>query len=187
VDEKSQIQALSRTQPVLPMRVGQLERRTHDYKRHGVTSLLAALDIATGNVLGKCYRRHRSVEFLAFLKKIDAAVSTDLDIHLVLDNYGTHKTAMVRRWLLKRPRHHLHFTSHTRLVAQSGRALVRTAHTATDQAWLTHQRSGIGRSDPRVHHRPQPTTKALPMDQIGRSNLSVHRPFRYFHLSRSRT
>jgi transposase len=110
VDEKSQIQALSRTQPVLPMRVGQLERRTHDYARHGVTSLFAALDIATGNVLGKCYRRHRSVEFLDFLKKIDAAVPADLDIHLVLDNYGTHKTALVRRWLLKRPRYHLHFT-----------------------------------------------------------------------------
>jgi transposase len=88
VDEKSQIQALSRTQPVLPMRAGQLERRTHDYKRHGVTSLFAALDIATGNVLGQCYRRHRSVEFLAFLKKIDSAVPADLDIHLVLDNYA---------------------------------------------------------------------------------------------------
>jgi len=110
VDEKSQIQALSRTQPVLPMRVGQLERRTHDYTRHGVTSLFAALDIATGNVLGKCYRRHRSVEFLDFLKKIDATVPADLDVHLVLDNYGTHKTALVRRWLLKRPRYHLHFT-----------------------------------------------------------------------------
>lgn len=110
VDEKSQIQALSRTQPVLPMRVGQLERRTHDYTRHGVTSLFAALDIATGNVLGKCYRRHRSVEFLDFLKKIDATVPEDLDVHLVLDNYGTHKTALVRRWLLKRPRYHLHFT-----------------------------------------------------------------------------
>ncbi len=91
VDEKSQIQALSRTQPVLPMRVGQLERRTHDYTRHGVTSLFAALDIATGKVLGKCYRRHRSVEFLDFLKKIDAAVPADLDIHLVLDNYDTTK------------------------------------------------------------------------------------------------
>lgn len=110
VDEKSQIQALSRTQPVLPMRAGQLERRTHDYKRHGVTSLFAALDIATGSVLGKCYRRHRSVEFLDFLKKIDGAVPADLDIHLVLDNYGTHKTALVRQWLQKRPRYHLHFT-----------------------------------------------------------------------------
>jgi len=110
VDEKSQIQALSRTQPVLPMQAGQLERRTHDYNRHGVTSLFAALDIATGNVLGKCYRRHRSVEFLDFLKKIDATVPADLDVHLVLDNYGTHKTALVRRWLQKRTRYYLHFT-----------------------------------------------------------------------------
>lgn len=110
VDEKSQIQALSRTQPVLPMRAGQIERRTHDYKRHGTTSLFAALDVATGQVLGKCYRRHRSVEFLNFLKRIDAAVPVDLDIHLVLDNYGTHKTALVRNWLQKRPRYHLHFT-----------------------------------------------------------------------------
>ena len=110
VDEKSQIQALSRTQPVLPMRTGQLERRTHDYKRHGVTSLFAALNIATGNVLGKCYRRHLSVEFLDFLKKIDANVPAQLDIQLVLDNYGTHKTALIRNWLQKRPRYHLHFT-----------------------------------------------------------------------------
>ena len=92
------------------MRAGQQERRTHDYKRHGVTSLFAALDIATGSVLGKCYRRHRSVEFLDFLKKIDSAVPVDLDIHLVLDNYGTHKTALVRQWLQKRTRYHLHFT-----------------------------------------------------------------------------
>jgi transposase len=110
VDEKSQIQALSRSQPVLPMRAGQLERRTHDYMRHGTTSLFAALDIATGNILGKCYRHHRSIEFLDFLKKIDTAVPAEMDIHLVLDNYGTHKTALVRQWLQKRPRYHLHFT-----------------------------------------------------------------------------
>src|ERR1700745_399397 len=87
VDEKSQIQALSRSQPVLPMRMGQWERRTHDYQRHGVTSLFAALDVATGQVFGKCYRRHRSVEFLDFLKKVDAAVPAALEVHLVLDNY----------------------------------------------------------------------------------------------------
>ena len=110
VDEKSQIQALSRSQPILPLHPGQLERRTHDYKRHGVTSLFAALDIATGSVIGKCYRRHRSREFLNFLKDIDKVVPEELDLHLVLDNYGTHKTAKVRRWLQKRPRHHLHFT-----------------------------------------------------------------------------
>jgi transposase len=110
VDEKSQIQALSRSQPILPMRPGQLERRTHDYQRHGVTSLFAALDIATGGVIGKCYNRHRSVEFLNFLKEIDKAAPPELELHLVLDNFGTHKTARVKRWLQKRPRYHLHFT-----------------------------------------------------------------------------
>lgn len=110
VDEKSQIQALNRTQPLLPMRPGQIERRTHDYKRHGTTSLFAALDVATGTVIGELHRRHRSAEFRKFLDTIDNAVSTDLDVHLILDNYGTHKTAAIRRWLAKRPRFHVHFT-----------------------------------------------------------------------------
>ena len=110
VDEKSQVQALDRTAPLLPMRPGQIERRTHDYQRHGTTSLFAALDTATGSVIGKCQARHRSVEFVKFLDEVDAAVPADLDIHLVLDNYGTHKTALVHRWLVKRPRYHLHFT-----------------------------------------------------------------------------
>lgn len=110
VDEKSEIQALDRTAPLLPMRPGQIERRTHDYVRHGTTSLFAALDTATGQVIGSLQRRHRSVEFVKFLDQIDAAVPKDLDVHFVLDNYGTHKTALVRRWLAKRPRYHLHFT-----------------------------------------------------------------------------
>lgn len=110
VDEKSQIQALDRTAPLLPMRPGQIERRTHDYKRHGTTSLFAALDVATGNVIGSLHRRHRAVEFRKFLDEIDAAVPRDLDVHLVLDNYATHKTPTIQRWLAKRPRYHLHFT-----------------------------------------------------------------------------
>jgi transposase len=110
VDEKAQIQALDRSQPLLPMRPGQVERRTHDYPRHGTTSLFAALDVKTGKVVGECHRRHRSIEFRKFLDTIDAAVPTALDVHLVLDNYGTHKTALIRRWLAKRPRFHLHFT-----------------------------------------------------------------------------
>jgi transposase len=110
VDEKSQIQALNRTQPLLPMRPGQIERRTHDYARHGTTSLFAALDVKTGTVIGELHRRHRSVEFRKFLDTIEAAVPSDLDVHLVLDNYGTHKTAPVRRWLAKRSRFHVHFT-----------------------------------------------------------------------------
>lgn len=110
VDEKSQIQALNRTQPLLPMRPGQIERRTHDYARHGTTSLFAALDIKTGTVIGALHRRHRSVEFRKFLDTIEAAVPGDLAVHLILDNYGTHKTAAIRRWLAKRPRFHVHFT-----------------------------------------------------------------------------
>ncbi len=110
VDEKSQIQALDRTQPLLPMQPGQLERGTHDYKRHGTTSLFAALDLKTSRVIGQFHRRHRSVEFRRFLDVIEAQVPTDLDVHLVLDNYGTHKTTIIRNWLIKRPRFHVHFT-----------------------------------------------------------------------------
>ena len=110
VDEKSQIQALDRTTPLLPMRPGQVERRTHDYRRHGTTSLFAALDVKTGEVLGTCHRRHRSMEFRKFLNQIDAAVPGDLDVHLILDNYATHKTLTIQRWLAQRPRYHLHFT-----------------------------------------------------------------------------
>ena len=110
VDEKSQIQALDRTQPLLPMRPGQLERRTHDYKRHGTTSLFAALELKTSRVIGQLHRRHRSVEFRKFLDRIEAHVPAGLDIHLILDNYGTHKTAIIRKWFAKRPRFHVHFT-----------------------------------------------------------------------------
>ena len=110
VDEKAQIQALDRSQPVLPMRPGQAERCTHDYYRHGTTSLFAALDIATGKVIGGCQGRHRHQEFLAFLNQIERAVPAAFAIHLVLDNYGTHKTPQVAAWFKKRPRYHLHFT-----------------------------------------------------------------------------
>ena len=110
VDEKSQIQALDRTQPLLPMRPGQAERRTHDYMRHGTTSLFAALNVASGQVIGRCQARHRSREFVKFLNTIEAQVPGDLDIHLIMDNYGTHKTPAVQRWLTKRPRFHVHFT-----------------------------------------------------------------------------
>jgi transposase len=110
VDEKTQIQALDRTQPLLPMRLGQPERRTHDYVRHGTTSLFAALDVATGKVIGACHRRHRAREFRQFLDRIEANVPASLDVHLILDKYGTHKTALIRRGLAKRPRFHVHFT-----------------------------------------------------------------------------
>ena len=110
VDEKSQIQALDRTQPLLPMQPGQLERGTHDYKRNGTTSLFAALELKTNRVIGQLHRRHRSQEFRAFLDTIEANVPAALDVHIVLDNYGTHKTALIRKWFAKRPRFHVHFT-----------------------------------------------------------------------------
>ena len=110
VDEKSQIQALDRTQPVLPMAPGVAERRTHDYVRHGTTTLFAALDVATGAVIGKCFGRHRASEFLSFLKEVEAAVPDGLDVHLVMDNYATHKTEKVRKWLARRRHWHVHFT-----------------------------------------------------------------------------
>src|ERR1700756_1204556 len=110
VDEKSQIQALDRTQPLLPPQPGQVERGTHDYKRNGTTSLFAALDIATGRVIGRCYQRHRAIEFRKFLAAVEAAVPADLDIHLVLDNYATHKAPLVKAWLVGHPRYHFHFT-----------------------------------------------------------------------------
>jgi len=110
VDEKSQIQALDRSQPMLPMRPSQPARRSHDYKRHGTTSLFAALDIATGRVIGKCYARHRAIEFRKFLDEVEAAVPTDLDVHLVIDNYATHKAPLIRNWFNRRPRWHVHLT-----------------------------------------------------------------------------
>jgi transposase len=110
VDEKSQVQALDRSQPVLPMMPGMPERRTHDYARHGVTSLFAAFDIADGTVISELHRRHRHQEFLKFLKKIDKNVPAGLDVHLVCDNYATHKTPAIQDWLARHPRFHVHFT-----------------------------------------------------------------------------
>lgn len=110
VDEKSQIQALNRTQPVLPIAPGVPARATHDYERNGTTSLFAALDVATGKVIGRTHRRHRAGEFLKFLRTIDGQVPREFDVHLVMDNYGTHKTGEVRAWFARHPRFHVHFT-----------------------------------------------------------------------------
>lgn len=110
VDEKPQIQALDRTQPLLPMRPGQVERRTHDYQRHGTTTLFAALNTKTSEVITQFHQRHRSVQFREFLDLIDTQVPRDLDVHMIMDNYGTHKTPMIRNWFAKRPRFHVHFT-----------------------------------------------------------------------------
>jgi transposase len=110
VDEKSQVQALDRSQPVLPMMPGMPERRTHDYARYGITSLFAASSIADGTVISELHRRHRHQEFLKFLRKIDKSVPEELDVHVICDNYGTHKTPAVQAWLAKHPRFHMHFT-----------------------------------------------------------------------------
>jgi len=110
VDEKSQVQALDRTQPLLPMTPGYPERRSHDYVRNGTTSLFAALDVATGNVIGTCHRQHRQQEFISFLRTIEKNVPQDQEVHLVMDNYGTHKTPKVKNWLARRPHWHAHFT-----------------------------------------------------------------------------
>jgi transposase len=142
VDEKAQIQALDRTQPLLPMRPGQIERRTHDYKRHGTTSLFAALEMASGKVIGECHRRHRALEFRRFLETVDTTIPADLDVHLILDNYGTHKTRLIQRWLVRHPRYPLHFTptgsSWINLVERwfatlTERQLRRSAHRSTQE------------------------------------------------------
>ena len=110
IDEKSQVQALDRTQPILPLRPGQAERRTHDYTRHGTTSLFAALDVKAGTIIGKCMPRHRATEFRRFLDMVEKNVPANLDVHVVMDNASSHKTKLIRGWFAKRPRWHVHFT-----------------------------------------------------------------------------
>lgn len=150
-DEKAQIQALDRTRPLLPMRPGQVERRTHDYRRHGTTSLFAALNVKTGQVIGQLHQRQRAREFRKFLDMIEATVPAQLDVHLILDNYGTHKTAVIRRWLLKRPRFHVHFTPTQHFLAQSGGALVRLVDGETIAARGASQHTGAPSGHPGLH------------------------------------
>ena len=142
VDEKSQVQALIRTQPILPLAPGVPARQSHDYERHGVTSLLAALDVASGVTIGNCCRRHRHQEFLRFLNDIDANLPRGLEVHLVMDKYGTHKMSKVRAWLTRHPRYHVHFTPTSgswlnpveRLFAEvTDRCVRRGSHTAVRQ------------------------------------------------------
>jgi transposase len=139
VDEKSQVQALNRTQPILPLGPGVPARQSHDYKRHGVTSLFAAMDVASGVTISTCYRRHRHQEFLRFLNQIEESLPVGLDVHLVMDNYGTHKVVKVRNWLARHPRYHVHFTPTSgswlnlveRLFAEiTDRCVRRGSHTA---------------------------------------------------------
>ena len=181
MDEKSQIQALDRTQPLLPLRPGQLERRTHDYKRHGTTSLFAALELKTSRVIGPLHRRHRSAEFRQFLDVIEAQVPAGLEAHIIVDNYSTHKTAIIRKWFAKRPRFHVHFTP----TYGSWINLV--------ERWfaeITNKRirRGVFRSVKELEAAireyievAQPKSQALRLDQNGGPNPGQHRSLRPAH------
>jgi hypothetical protein len=154
VGEKWQIQALDRSQTVFPMRPGQPERRSHDYVRHGTTSLFAAFDIATGEVIGLCYPHHRAAEFRQFLDEIEARVPANLDVHLVWDNYATHKTALIRNWLAKRPRWPCSPDPNQQFVAEPGGTLLRAALRKANQAWRASQCR-------RARSRDKPTLSAV--------------------------
>ena len=163
VDEKSQIQALDRTQPVLPMRPGQAERRTYDYTRHGTTTLFAALDAKSGEILGEFHQRHRAREFRTFLDTIDDAVPETLAVHLVVDNASTHKTPLIHRWLARHPRFHVHFTptgsSWINLV------LVRRADGEADSPRRPSQHAGAGSRHSAVHRAHERPSHALRVDE----------------------
>ena len=170
VDEKSQIQALDRTQPLLPMAPGQAERKTSTYSRHGTTTLFAALNAATGQVIGQCRRRHRSMEFIKFLKQIDVEVPKDLDVHVIMDNLTTHKTEKVNRWFARHPRFHPHFTptysSWLNLVERwfgllTDRQLRRGVHRSTKQV-----EAAIKEHIEATNEKPKPFIWTKTADQI---------------------
>ena len=165
VDEKSQIQALDRTAPLLPMRPGQIERRTHDYVRHGTTSLFAALDTKTGKVIGQTQHRHRSEEFRKFLDTIEANVPAELDIHMILDNYGTHKTALDPQLASQKTALPSALHSHFGQLAQPGRAMVCRTHRKAIATRCPSLHQGTGNCYSQLHPKTQPGPKALRMAQ----------------------
>ena len=167
VEEKSQLQALDRTQPLLPMRPGQVARRSHDYTRHGTTTLFAALDVATGEVIGRCFARHRAKEFLKFLRTIEANVPTDLDIHLVMDSYATHKTPAIRKWLVRHPQWHVHFTPTS---ASWLNQVERTFALLTEKQLRrgVHHSTRARRGHRSLHRHRQWKSQPLSMDQVRR-------------------
>lgn len=170
VDEKSQIQALERSQPILPLRPGCPEQSTHDYFRHGTTTLFAALDVATGKVISKLQQRHRSREFLNFLKKIEKEVPEGLDIHLIVDNYATHKTVEVMQWLQKRPHWHIHFTpTHSSWLNQVERffCAITTQRIRRDSfSSLTQLKKAINEYIEEHNKNPKPFKWTASADQI---------------------
>ena len=185
VDEKSQIQALDRTQPLLPLQPGQVERGTHDYKRNGTTSLFAALELKTNQVIGQLHRRHRSVEFRKFLDVIESQVPAGLDVHLIVDNYahaqnGDHPEMVRQAPSISRSLH-----AHLRFLDQLGRTLVRRTHQQTDSTRRVSQREGTGNRHPRIYRGPQRRSHALRLDQNRRPNPSQHRSLRPTHPHRT--
>ena len=176
VDEKAQIQALDRTQPLLPMQPGQTARHTHTYRRHGTTSLFAALDAQSGQVIGRTYRRHRAIEFRKFLDLIEAAVPPDLDVHLILDNYSTHKTPLIHRWLAKRahasicmvgqaPTLPSAFHADRFFVAQLGGTLVRGTDDEAAPPWDASERAAVGGRHLGVPRHQQCRRQAVRLDE----------------------
>jgi len=166
VDEKSQIQALDRSQPMLPMRPGRPARRSHAYKRHGIVSLFAALDIATGRVIGKCYARHRGTR--KFLDEIEANVPDDLDIHLVMDNYATRKAPLIRNWLIKRRRWHVHLKTSSASWLNQVERFFCPHYRAQDQARHLSQRCCPACRHHVLPRQAQHRSGALPLDQVRR-------------------
>ena len=176
VDEKSQIQALDRTAPILPMRPGIPERATHDYKRNGTSSLYAALDITTGKVIGSLHSRHRAIEFKKFLQTLDREVPPELEVHLVLDNASTHKTPVIKRWLLAHPRFVLHFHPHLELLAEPGRAMVLRAHHQKAQARRPHLRPPPQHRHQTMDRHLEQRPQTLRLDQNRRPDPRNHQP-----------
>ena len=164
VDEKSQIQALERTQPVRPVAPGRVERRTHDYVRHGTTTLFAALEVATGQVTDACHPRHRHGEFLAFLKLVAKAYPRR-QLHMVVDNYATHKHAKVQAWLARHPRIQLHFTPDLCVLAEPGRGVLRDHRTPGAPPRRLRQRGGADGRDRSLLRWLEPALPALHLDQ----------------------
>ena len=170
VDEKSQIQALDRTQPGLPMKKGRAGTMTHDYKRHGVTTLFAALNVLEGKVFGQCMKRHRHQEFIRFLNVIDAKVPKKTMVHVVVDNYAAHKHPKVREWIGKHPRFVFHFTPTSALVAQCRRGLLRQPRKETTQTWRVPIPAGAQKCHPPLRRPNQRKPQALYLDQGSKQN-----------------
>ena len=176
VDEKSQIQALDRTQKSLPIYPGRCETMTHDYKRNGTTTLFAALNVVEGKLIGQCMPRHRHQEFIKFLKQIDAETPPDLDLHLIVDNYATHKHPRVKAWLKRHKRFHLHFYSYKQFVAQPGRTLVPRDHHQAHPSWSIYERRAVDRGDSSVYRRSEQRSKTVCLDSQSGGHPRESRP-----------